>query len=159
MGSQRRQVPSKPYERLGRDFFEFHDQQTRMAFFRGTALSNYLNTLSARFHDYFTVVQLVNTFEEKHPNFGIPNTQERLYDQALTAASHLGMAETTKQIIEKYEKWFMECSFVVQGGGGISDQAISDPNFAFREIKGDSNDPVEWGSNAIRLMMRWVEHE
>jgi hypothetical protein len=69
-------VPSKPYERLGRDFFEFRDQQTRMAFFRGTELSNYLNTLSVRFHDYFTVVQLVNTFEEKHPIFGIPNTQE-----------------------------------------------------------------------------------
>ena len=44
-------------------------------------------------------------------------------------------------------------------GGGIPDEAISNPDFAFREIKEDSNDPVEWGSNAIRLMMRWAGHE
>jgi CHAT domain-containing protein len=144
---------------VGKDLFEFHDQQTRMAFFKGAALSDYLNTLSVRCHDYSTVMQLVGRFEEKHPNFGIPNILERLYDQALTAARHLGMAEKSKQLTEKYQKWFMECSFVAQGGGGISDEAISDPDFAFREIKGDSNDPVEWGSNAIRLMMRWVGHE
>jgi CHAT domain-containing protein len=146
------------FRTIGKAFFEFHDQQTRMAYFKGAALTDYLNTLSVRCHDYSTVLQLVETFEEKHPNFGVPNNQERLYDQAITAARHLGMVEKQRQLTKKYQNWFLKCSFVGQGGG-ISDEAISNPDFAFRGIKEDSNDPVEWGSNAIRLMMRWAGHE
>jgi CHAT domain-containing protein len=143
---------------VGRASFEFHDQQTKMAYFKGAALTDYLNTLSVRCHDYSTVLQLVETFEDKHPNFGVPDNQERLYDQAITAARHLGMVEKQRQLTKIYQNWFLKCSFVGQGGG-ISDEAISNLDFAFREIKEDSNDPVEWGSNAIWLMMRWAGHE
>lgn len=141
-----------------KSYIVFHEQKARLAYFEAAAVSDYLATLYVRYHEYSNVLETVETFEQTHPKFQVPLTQERLYHHAITAARHLGLVDKHKEFQKVYRGWMMKCSFIKQGGG-LTDEAISDPSYAFRVITSTGDDLVEWGSNAVKVMLRWAGHE
>ena len=143
---------------IQKSYVVFHEQKARLAYFEAAALSDHLTTLSVNYHEYSNVLETVEAFEKTHPDFQVPQIQERLYDHAITAARHLGLADKHKELQKIYRGWMMKCSFMKQGGG-LTDEAISDPDYAFRVIKSTGDDLVEWGPNAIKLMLCWAGHE
>ncbi len=129
-----------------------------LAYFEAAALFDYLGFLSIRDRDYASVLEQVDRFVHEHPIFSIPNSLERLYDHAMHAASCLGMTDKHSQAREAYNRWINKCSFMA-GGGGVSDETISNPDFAMREMYSTGDTLIEWGIGALRLMLLWAGYE
>ena len=142
---------------LQQSYVQFH-KNIGMAYFTAAGLSDYVSTCFVRLHDSKEALQRVQTFQREYPQFGVPITQERLYDLAAMAANSLGQDNECRQLRRKHRGWLMKCPFV-QRGTSLTDQALSDPDQAIREIMPFENDMSEQGDSALRLMVRWAIHD
>jgi hypothetical protein len=142
---------------LQEDYFNFHRDTTHLAYFAAMGLGDYLTTLQVRDHEYSRMLIKVQEFQAQYPGFVIPTLQERLLDHGIVAARKLGVENMLNKFNKNYEDWLSRCSFwSVQG---LSHDAVLDPDFAFRRICHGTSDPIDWGQNAIGLMLQWAAHE
>lgn len=150
-------VALKRLRAVQESYLEFHQERTRIAFFEASACSAYQTTLSIYYHEYSTMLSQGEHFQKRHPRFGVPRQQERLYDNANTAAKHLGMAEKQKVFTEKYQKWLQYCNHFK--GVALTSDGISETELVNREIITRGDDCAQWGVNAIRVLLRWAGSE
>ena len=156
-GTDSTPVALKRLRAIQESFLKFHQERTGMAFFEAYACSDYQTTLSINYHDYSTMLKQGEDFQKRNPRFGVPRQQERLYDNAINAARHLGMINKQKLYTERYQKWLQYCNFIK--GVALTNDGISESELVNREIITSGDDFGQWGVNAIRVMLRWAGSE
>ena len=138
-------------------YLEFHQKVTKMAYFEAAACSAAQTTLFVCYHEYSTMLEKGEDFQQRHPRFAVPGHQERLYHLAITATRHLGLIGKQKLFEEKYQEWSQYCNF--SEGAALTHEGISETELVTREIITDGDDFAQWGLNAIRVMLRWAANE
>jgi CHAT domain-containing protein len=144
---------------IQQSFIAFHRDTTKMLFFQAAGLAYYLTTLRIRDRTYLSVLNHVEEFEKLHPEFGVPSSQERLYDHALYSATQLGLEDKIKTLKDKYDEWMPKCSFMKTTSNNLTEKALFDPGFFLREIEAPGGNDVDRGDNSLRLMVLWAGHE
>ena len=139
-------------------YVAFQQNEARLSFFLAWALADYLMTLYVPDNNYTMILEEVERFLEMHPEFAIPTAMERLYGFGILAAQHLGKTEKQQELQTGYNVWLSECNFWSQKGG-LTNEAILDPNYAFRMIGHNTTEPLKCGENAVGLMLRWAAYE
>lgn len=128
-----------------------------MTYFLSFALTDRLTTLDSS-QSYRTIYSKVEEFLYDHPDFEIPIVLERLYWLGIIATKLLSLSQQQKAFRAAYNEWLPKCNFW-GAVDGLSDEAILDPDYAFRIIQSSSGDLLQCGENAMRLMLRWAAHE
>ena len=136
-------------------YIDLHQRDTGMAFFESAGVADYLTTLSVHYKEYYTVLRIFEDFQGRNVDFGIPLQQERMFDLAATAAQKLALKEKLQRYSKQHFMWLKQCPFSDQWGK-LTDSALSDPDHYLRQIFGGADDPIEWGSNALQLILAWA---
>ena len=139
-------------------YIDLHQTETGMAFFESTGTVDYLTTLFVHYKDNSMILQIVENFQCRYVDYGLPTHQERMFDLAETAARKLALKEQSRRYREQHSKWFKQCPFSDQMGK-LTESALSDPDHYLRRIFGDVEDPIEWGNNALDLLLTWAKIE
>lgn len=139
-------------------YIEFHQSDTGMDFFESAGIFDYLSTLSVHYKDNHKILRLVEDCEGKHPDFGIPTHQERIFDLAAGADRKLSLKDQLEQYDKQRFKWLRQCPFSDQDGR-LTESALSDPDQYLRQIFHHTHDPVRWGANALQLVLYWAKIE
>ncbi|MCJ1391512.1 hypothetical protein MMC18_004376 [Xylographa bjoerkii] len=139
-------------------YIDLHQRHTGMAFFESAGVNDYLTTLSVHYKDNQKLLQTFEDFQGRHVNFGIPTHQEHMFDHAIGAAKQLVMKERLQRYSKQYFKWFKQCPFSDQWGR-LTESALSDPDQYLREIFAGAEDPIDWGNNALQLVLAWAKVE
>ena len=139
-------------------YIDLHQRETGIAFFESAGTADYLSTLSVHYKDNSMVLRIFEDFQERNVDFGVPTHQERMFDLAAVAARKLALKEQLQQYSEQHFKWLKQCPFSDQMGK-LTESALSDPDQYLRQIFGDVEDPIEWGSNALDLLLAWAKIE
>ena len=139
-------------------YIDLHQRETGMAFFESAGIADYLTTLFVHYKDNSMILQIVENFQCRHVDYGVPTHQERMFDLAETAARKLALEEQSQQYLKQHSKWLKQCPFSDQMGK-LTESALSDPDHYLRQIFGDVEDPIEWGNNALDLLLTWAKIE
>ena len=140
-------------------YYALHRNHTQIAFFEASAVYSHQTTLLVHVQDYSAVIELAESFKDRHPDFAIPRMQEHIFSHAATAARHRGMAEKEWQFTQSRQEWERYCNFTGEEGLIASGGEVSDHFLAMREIIVQGQTYIEWGHNAIRVLLRWVGSE
>lgn len=135
----------------------FHENHG-LAFYLATAIADYLTFLCYRFYDYVAVIEKVEGFERKCPDFAVPNLLEQLYRLAATAAAKRDMKSEQRSYSDKLDDILQKCSFS-SDTGGLTDEAILDPDFTHRALSSLGDNLVSIGDKSLELMLRWAGFE
>ena len=139
-------------------YIDLHRDETGIAFFESAGINGYLTLLFVHKKDYQGVLQNFEAFQNSHTDFEIPTHQERRLDMAIKAARALGMEDLLQRYTAQHFEWLKQCSFSEQGGN-LKESAMSDPDQYIRQISTGARDPVEWGNNALALIMALIKLE
>ena len=139
-------------------YIDLHQRETGMAFFESAGTVDYLSTVFVHYKDNSKILQIVQDFQERNVDFGIPTHQERLFDLAAAAAQKLALKEQMHRYAKQHFKWLKQCPFSDQWGK-LTESALSDPDQYLRQIFGDTEDPIGWGTNALELLLAWAKIE
>ena len=139
-------------------YIDLHQRETRMAFFESVGIADYMTTLSVHYKDYSTILKIFEDFQGRYVDFGLPTHQERMLVEAEMAARKLALIEQARRYFEQHSKWLKQCPFSKQMGR-LSESALSDPGHYLRRIYGGVEDPIEWGNNALGLLLAWAKIE
>ncbi|KAL9085820.1 MAG: hypothetical protein Q9159_004485 [Coniocarpon cinnabarinum] len=135
-------------------FQNLHRDRTRMAFFDAAAVIHYMSFLSIRYHDFATVILELEAFAARQARFEIPRMLERAYDLATGAARHLNLGEKKWIFSKKRKQSLRLCNF--REDGEYVDNRISDREAVQREIITEDETFVEWGLNAMKVLLHWA---
>ena len=139
-------------------YIDLHRRNTGMAFFESAGVADYLTTLSVHYKDHHMILRIFEDFQGRYVDFGIPIQQERMFDLAATAAQKLALKEQSQLYSRLHSKWLKQCPFSDQWGK-LTESALSDPDQYLRQIFGGAEDPIDWGSNALQLIIAWAKIE
>ena len=139
-------------------YIDLHQRETGMALFESAGIADYLTTLSVQYKNNSMILQIFEDFQRRHVDFGLPTHQERMYHLADTAARKLALKEQSQRYFKQHSKWLKQCPFSDQMGK-LTESVLSDPDQYLRQIFGDVEDPIEWGSNALDLLLAWAKIE
>ena len=139
---------------LHESFVDFHENRSRIVYFEAAVLNDYLDSLSINFHDITTIVERVQSFQSRHPEFAIPGMQESMLGLGKLAARELGLAEKQWIFSREQAKWLRCCNF--REGGAYIGNRISDYSVVTKEIITDGETLVEWRLNAMKVLLCWA---
>ena len=139
-------------------YINLHQRDTGMAFFESAGIADYLTTLSVHYKDNHMVLRVFEDFQGRYVDCEIPSHQERMFNLAATAAQKLALKEQLQRYSKQHFKWLKKCPFSDQFGK-LTESALSDPDQYLRQIFGDAEDPIGWGSNALQLILAWAKIE
>ena len=140
------------------NYIDLHQRETGMAFFESAGIADYLTTLFVHYKYNSMILRIVEDFQGRYVDFGLPTHQERMFDLAETAARKLALKEQSQRYLGQHSKWLKQCPFSDQMGK-LTESALSDPDHYLRQIFGDVEDPIEWGNNAMDLLLAWAKIE
>ena len=139
-------------------YIDLHQRDTGMAFWESAGTADYMTTLSEYYKRYHMALQTFENFQTRNPDFEIPIQQERMFDIAARAAEKLGLREQAQRFSKQLFRWRRQCPFLDKWGN-LTESASSDPHQYLRQIFAGAEDPVEWGSNALQLVVAWAQIE
>ncbi|KAJ5935086.1 hypothetical protein N7466_004633 [Penicillium verhagenii] len=142
------------------EYLDFHEKVSRMCYFVGLATVEYLSAIRFLGSAYYTKMQrIVRDFLTLHPDFAIPNLQERIQEAGLFVARELNLEQEACEFEKRQMEWFKKCRFAPKGLNTVSDHASRDPEDYFLIMHHDASDPLEWGMNAVKLLLQWAAWE
>lgn len=139
-------------------YIVLHRKETGMAFFESAGVNDYMTTLSGHYKDNEGVLRAFDNFQGRHAEFRIPTHQERRVDQAAQAAKELGRKEQQQRYSKRHFNWIKQCPFSDQWGR-LTESALSDPVQYLRQMYAGAEDPIDWGNNALQLILTWAKIE
>ena len=139
-------------------YIDFHQRDTGMAFFGSAGTAGYMTTLSEHYRRYHMVLRTFEDFQRRYADFEIPTQQERMFDLATRAAEKLALREKVQRCSKQHFKWRRQCPFSDQWGN-LTESASSDPHQYLYQIFAGAEDPLEWGINALQLIVAWAQIE
>ena len=139
-------------------YIDLHQKDAGMAFFESAGVNDYLTTLSVHYKDNHRLLRTFEDFQGRHIEFGIPTHQERMFDIAVGAAKKLAMKEQLQRYSMQHFKWFKQ-SPISDQWGRLTESALSDPDQYLRQMFVGAEDPIEWGNNALQLILAWAKTE
>ena len=139
-------------------YIDLHQRETGMAYFESAGIADYLTTLSVHYRDNSKILQIVEEFQGRYVAYGLPTYQERMFGLAYSAARKLALKDQSQRYFKLHSKWLKQCPFS-DPTGKLTEPALSHPDHYLRQIFGDVEDPVEWGNNALDLLLTWAKIE
>ena len=139
-------------------YIDLHQIETGMAFFESSGVAGYLSLLFVCYKDFHKILQIFEDFQGRYVDFGIPSQQERMFDLATKAAKTLALKEKLQLYSKQHFKWLKQCPFADQLGR-LTESGLADTEQHIRQISGGAEDPIEWGSNAMQLILTWAKIE
>ena len=160
---QCRNLPSGPaalqnLNDFHRRFIDFHRNDTGMAFFESAGVNDCMSTLSMYYKDNHGLLRTFQAFQDRYNDFALPTHQEQRFDKAMKAAKELAMEAQLQRYSTQHFAWFKKCPFVDQGGS-LTESTLSDPDHYMRHISVGAEDPIEWGNNAVALILSLAKME
>ena len=139
-------------------YIDLHQRDTGMAFFESAGIADYLTTQSEHYKKYHVVLRILENFQRRYVDFEIPIQQERMFDLGARAAEKLALKEYSQRYSRQHFKWRRQCPLLDQWGN-LTESAKSDPHQYLRQIFAGAENPIEWGSNALQLILAWAKIE
>ena len=139
-------------------YIDLHQRETGMAYFESAGIADYLTTLSVHYKDNSKMLRIVEDFQGRYVDYGLPTHQERMFGLADSAERKLALKDQSQRYLKLHSKWLKQCPFSDQMGK-LTESALSDPDHYLRQIYGDVKDPIEWGNNALDLLLTWAKIE
>ena len=139
-------------------YIDLHQRHTGMAFFESAGTAGCMTILSEHYKTYHMVLRTFENFQTRYADFEIPIQQERMLDLAASAAEKLSLREKAQQLSKQRFKWLRQCPFLDRWGN-LTESASSDPHQYLRQIFAGAEDPVDWGTNALQLIVAWAQVE
>ena len=142
-------------------YIDLHQRETGMAYFESAGVVEYLTTLSVHYKDNSKILRIVEDFQGRYVDYGLPRHQERMFGLAHSAARALALKDQSQRYFKLHSKWLKQCPFS-DHMGKLTESALSNPHHVFRRIVGhikDSNEWIEWGNNALDLLLVWAKIE
>lgn len=133
-------------------YIDLHRNDTGMAFFESVGVNDHMSTLYIHHKDNQGVLETFEAFQNRHNDFALPTHQEHRFDQAMKAAKGLAMKEQSQAYSTQYFNWFKKCPFTDRWGS-LAESTLSDPDHYLRQIFVGAEDPIEWGNNALALIL------
>ena len=143
---------------VSRSHAELHRYETGMEYFESAATTDYMTSLFVHSQDYQGVLQTLETFQEEHRAFELANHHERRLDMAILAAKKLGYEDQAQRYTAQHFYWLKQCPFS-ERWGQLKDSVLSDPDQYIRQMCTGSADLIEWGNNAVALILTLTSME
>ncbi|KAK0510770.1 hypothetical protein JMJ35_007202 [Cladonia borealis] len=139
-------------------YIDLHQRETGMAYFESAGVADYLTTLSVHYKDNSKILRIIEDFQGRYVDYGLPTHQERMFGLADSAERKLALKDQSQLYFKQHSKWLKQCPFSDQMGK-LTESAQSDPDHYLRQIFGNVEDPIEWGNNALDLLLTWAKIE